>query len=66
MTNMRPVGDLAIEGFTMMIIFKNFFSFILTFFAFDWVTQGIGARPTMTIIASIQIVVFLTTIPMCE
>ncbi|SPN97161.1 related to transporter protein HOL1 [Cephalotrichum gorgonifer] len=56
--------DLAIEGFTMMIIFKNFFSFVLTFYAFDWVTTGLGIRDTMTIIASIQVAVCLTSIPM--
>lgn len=50
----------------MMIIFKNFFSFVLTFFAFDWVTTGMGIKWTIVIIASIQVVIFLTSIPMCK
>lgn len=50
----------------MMIIFKNFFSFVLTFFAFDWVTKGAGIKTTITIIASIQVAVCLTSIPMCK
>ncbi|VZH86914.1 unnamed protein product [Fusarium fujikuroi] len=55
--------DLTIEGFTIMIIFKNFFSFILTFFAYDWINQG-GIERTMLAIASIQVVVCLLSIPM--
>ncbi|EWG37104.1 hypothetical protein FVEG_00864 [Fusarium verticillioides 7600] len=55
--------DLTIEGFTIMIIFKNFFSFILTFFAYDWINQG-GIERTMLAISSIQVVVCLISIPM--
>ncbi|KAM0353565.1 hypothetical protein ACHAPU_001577 [Fusarium lateritium] len=55
--------DLAIEGFTIMIIFKNFFSFILTFFAYNWINQG-GIERTMLAIASIQVVVCLLSVPM--
>ncbi|KAK1448425.1 major facilitator superfamily transporter, partial [Colletotrichum cuscutae] len=55
--------DLAIEGFTIMIIFKNIFSFGLTFSAYDWIIGG-GIKPTMMAIASIQVVVCATSIPM--
>ncbi|KAK2937481.1 Major facilitator superfamily [Fusarium oxysporum f. sp. vasinfectum] len=55
--------DLTIEGFTIMIIFKNFFSFILTFFAYNWINDG-GIERTMLAIASIQVVVCLLSIPM--
>ncbi|KAM5355742.1 hypothetical protein ACJ41O_002388 [Fusarium nematophilum] len=55
--------DLTIEGFTIMIIFKNFFSFILTFFAYDWINDG-GIKRTMVSIASIQVVVCFLSIPM--
>ncbi|KAM0329957.1 hypothetical protein ACHAQA_004125 [Verticillium albo-atrum] len=55
--------DLAIEGFTSMIIFKNFFSFGLTWAAYDWIIQG-GVRTTMLAIASIQVVICATSIPM--
>lgn len=50
----------------MMIIFKNFFSFVLTFYAFDWITRGLGIKTTITVIASIQVAVCLTSIPMCK
>jgi hypothetical protein len=47
-----------------MIVFKNFFSFVLTFFAFDWINEG-GIERTMLSIASIQVGVCLLSIPMC-
>lgn len=50
----------------MMIIFKNFFSFVLTFYAFDWITRGLGIKTTIIVIASIQVAVCLTSIPMCK
>lgn len=55
--------DLTIEGFTVMIIFKNFFSFVLTFYAYDWIISG-GVRPTLLAISSIQVFVCLLSIPM--
>ncbi|KAG7145669.1 Protein HOL1 like protein [Verticillium longisporum] len=55
--------DLAIEGFTSMIIFKNFFSFALTWTAYDWIIQG-GVRTTMLSIASVQVVICAMSIPM--
>lgn len=55
--------DLTIEAFTVMIIFKNFFSFALTFYAYDWIIEG-GVRPTLLAISSIQVVVCLSSIPM--
>ncbi|KAL2267422.1 hypothetical protein VTJ83DRAFT_4699 [Remersonia thermophila] len=57
--------DLAIEGFTCMIIFKNIFSFALTLKAFDWlITTGTMATPLFNILASIQLGVCLLSIPM--
>ncbi|GKT63597.1 major facilitator superfamily transporter [Colletotrichum tofieldiae] len=55
--------DLAIEGFTIMIIFKNIFSFGLTYSAYDWIIAG-GIKPTMIAISSIQVVVCALSIPM--
>lgn len=55
--------DLTIEAFTVMIIFKNFFSFALTFYAYDWIING-GIRPTLLAISSIQVAVCLSSIPM--
>ncbi|KAL5088591.1 hypothetical protein Trisim1_006546 [Trichoderma cf. simile WF8] len=55
--------DLTIEGFTLMIIFKNIFSFILTFFAYDWLIKG-GIKHTLIAISIVQVVVCLISIPM--
>lgn len=57
-------GSVAIEAFTALLVFKNMFSFILTYFAYDWVVMGGPKRVFMTI-ASIQVAVCLLTIPMC-
>ncbi|AEO67113.1 uncharacterized protein THITE_2115928 [Thermothielavioides terrestris NRRL 8126] len=56
---------LAIEGFTCMIIFKNVFSFGLTLRAFDWLVETqTKARPLFNVVASVQLVVCLLSIPM--
>jgi hypothetical protein len=58
---------MAIEGFTCMIIFKNMFSFGLTFKAYDWlVANQTNATPVFNPIASVQIVICLTSIPLCR
>lgn len=48
-----------------MIIFKNFFSFVLTWFAYDWLIYG-GIRKTLVSIASIQVVICFLSVPMCK
>lgn len=50
-----------------MIIFKNFFSFALTFKAYDWLVLN-QAKATNLFIAlgTVQVVVCLTSIPMCK
>ncbi|KAK7748654.1 hypothetical protein SLS53_000675 [Cytospora paraplurivora] len=55
--------DLAIEGFTCMIIFKNFFSFSLTFKAYKWlIINGTKATPVFNALGAVQVVVcFLTS-----
>ncbi|KAJ5130129.1 uncharacterized protein N7515_006168 [Penicillium bovifimosum] len=55
--------EMAIEAFTCMIIFKNMFSFVLTFYAYDWFAHG-GIKHTMVIIGSIQVGICLLSIPM--
>ncbi|KAK2606139.1 hypothetical protein QQS21_003422 [Conoideocrella luteorostrata] len=55
--------DLTIEGFTLMIIFKNIFSCILTFYAFDWIIGG-GFQQVFLIVASIQMGICVLTIPL--
>jgi hypothetical protein len=55
--------QLAVEAFTCLLIFKNMFSFILTYFAFNWIFSG-GIRKIFIIIASVQVAICLLSIPM--
>ncbi|KAI1180527.1 major facilitator superfamily transporter [Nemania sp. FL0916] len=55
--------DLAIEGFTCLIIFKNMFSFGLTFQAYDWLVHS-GIRQTFFTLGGVQIAICLLSIPM--
>ncbi|KFX93004.1 hypothetical protein O988_07049 [Pseudogymnoascus sp. VKM F-3808] len=55
--------NIAIEAFTCLLIFKNFFSFGLTFSAFYWVSNN-NTREVFMIISSVQIVICLLSIPM--
>jgi MFS family permease len=60
-------GDLAIEGFTCMIVFKNIFSFALTLKAFKWLVQNqTKATPLFNAIGSVQVAVCMLSIPMCK
>ncbi|KAJ5157520.1 uncharacterized protein N7482_008620 [Penicillium canariense] len=55
--------EIAIEAFTCLLIFKNMFSFVLTFFAYGWMAYG-GVKHTMTVIGSIQVGICCLSIPM--
>ncbi|PHH88193.1 hypothetical protein CDD83_7852 [Cordyceps sp. RAO-2017] len=55
--------DKTIEAFTLMIIFKNIFGFILTYYAFDWLVQS-GFRLVLVTVASVQVGICLLSIPM--
>ncbi|KYK56897.1 Major facilitator superfamily domain, general substrate transporter [Drechmeria coniospora] len=55
--------NMTVEGFTLMIIFKNIFSFILTWYAYDWLIQS-GIKFVFIIISSVQVGVCLLSIPM--
>lgn len=48
-----------------MIIFKNFFSFVLTWFAYNWLITG-GIEKTLVTIAAVQVGVCALSIPMCK
>lgn len=56
---------MSIEGFTCLLVFKNLFSFGLTFKGFDWIVQG-HIKPVFMAVASVQVGVCLLTIPMCK
>lgn len=50
-----------------MIIFKNMFSFALTFKAYEWlITNGTKATPLFNALGAIQVVICASSIPMCK
>ncbi|KAL5345207.1 hypothetical protein ACLOAV_009577 [Pseudogymnoascus australis] len=55
--------NIAIEAFTCLLIFKNFFSFGLTFKAFQWVSTN-DTRYVFMVISTVQVLVCLLSIPM--
>lgn len=57
--------DLAVEGFTCLLVFKNIFSFGLTFSGYDWIVD-LEPKRLFIVIGSVQVAVCCLTIPMCE
>ncbi|EZF92862.1 hypothetical protein H113_06310 [Trichophyton rubrum MR1459] len=57
--------EIAIESFTCLLVFKNMFSFLLTYFAYNWVVLG-GAKRVFLIIGGIEVAVCLLSVPMCK
>ncbi|KAI9670447.1 MAG: hypothetical protein M1829_004770 [Trizodia sp. TS-e1964] len=55
--------EIAIEAFTCLLLFKNLFSFALTWYAYKWIIH-FGIRNTFVVIASVQVAVCLLSIPM--
>ncbi|KAJ5739770.1 hypothetical protein N7533_012554 [Penicillium manginii] len=55
--------EIAVEAFTCMLLFKNMFGFVLTFYAFPWLSHG-GIKHTMIVIGSIQAGICCLSIPM--
>jgi MFS family permease len=58
-------GDMSIEGFTCLLVFKNIFSFGLTFKGFDWIVSS-QIKPVFITLASIQVGICALTVPMCK
>ena len=58
-------GDIAVEAFTCLLVFKNVFSFGLTWGAYHWLVQA-GILKVFYIIASVQVGICLLSIPMCK
>lgn len=56
--------QIAVEAFTCMLFFKNIFSFVLTFYAYDWLVLKAGSRIPFIAIGSIQVGICLLAIPM--
>ncbi|KAL4930619.1 putative MFS transporter [Aspergillus undulatus] len=55
--------NIVIEAFTCMLIFKNIFSFVLTFYTYDWLVKSYVRKPFMAI-SSIQVAICVLSIPM--
>ncbi|KAJ9630528.1 hypothetical protein H2203_001051 [Taxawa tesnikishii (nom. ined.)] len=55
--------DIAVEAFTCLLVFKNIFSFGLTFSGLDWLIKG-GVRHTFIIVASVQVGIYALTVLM--
>ena len=53
--------DIAIEGFTCLLIFKNIFSFGLTYHGYDWIV-ALGTKKIFIIVGSCQVAVCGLTI----
>jgi MFS family permease len=56
--------DIAIEGFTCLLVFKNIFSFGLTFSGLAWLRQGIWR--VFWPVGIVQVVICMSTILMCK
>ena len=57
--------DIAVEAFTCLLVFKNLFSFGLTWGAYHWLVDA-GILKVFYIIASVQVGICLLSIPMCK
>ncbi|RMZ80439.1 hypothetical protein DV737_g3004, partial [Chaetothyriales sp. CBS 132003] len=55
--------DIAVEGFTNLLIFKNVFSFVLAFYAYSWVFRR-GISYMFICFASIEIAICVLSVPM--
>lgn len=57
---------MSVEGFTCLLVFKNLFSFGLTFKGFDWLVQADSTKKMFIALGSVQIAICALTIPLCE
>jgi hypothetical protein len=55
--------DIAIEVFTCLLMFKNFFSYGITYQAYNWLNK-LGGRKLFIILGSVQVGVCLLSVPM--
>jgi hypothetical protein len=58
--------NISIESFTCMMLFKNIFSFALTFKGYDWLVLTGSARGVFYPVGGVQIAVCSLTIPLCK
>jgi hypothetical protein len=62
---MIPAGDISVEAFTCLLVFKNIFSFGLTWSAYDWLVKY-DVKPVFMIVAHVQVVICCLSVPMCK
>jgi hypothetical protein len=62
----NTTGDMSVEGFTCLLVFKNLFSFGLTFKGFDWLISAGNVKRVFIPVGSVQVAVCALTIPMCK
>lgn len=55
--------DIAVEAFSCLLIFKNMFSFLLAYKAYDWVFSS-GIKHLFVVFASIEVAICALSIPM--
>ena len=57
---------MSIESFTCLLVFKNIFSFALTFKGFDWIVQSKRIKNVFVAVGCVQIAVCCLSVPMCK
>ncbi|KAK7727758.1 hypothetical protein SLS57_002801 [Botryosphaeria dothidea] len=55
--------DVAVEAFTCLLVFKNIFSYGLTYKGYDWIVEG-GVREVFMAVGSVQVGVCMLTVLM--
>lgn len=56
---------MSVEGFTCLLVFKNLFSFGLTFKGFDWLVEAQSTKTMFIALGSVQVAICALTIPLC-
>lgn len=58
-------SEITVEAFTCLLVFKNVFSFGLTFSGLDWLSHT-GIKPVFDAVASVQVGICCLTFFMCK
>lgn len=67
MTYQFLIGDIAVEAFTCLLVFKNCFSFALSWEGIDWLIDIDGGIERLFIyVGSVQVGICLLTVFMCR
>ncbi|KAH6612525.1 MFS transporter-like protein [Boeremia exigua] len=56
--------DMSVEGFTCLLVFKNLFSFGLTFKGFDWLVEADSTKSMFIALGSVQVGICALSIPL--